>query len=885
MTVSLAPTAVLSAAAAREQRQSAPSNGTTGGNSNDAESQTISLAAFAQASRLPSVASSLHGLLERSGAGDDLVLATVPWLAAALPDSGHVPERQSAFAVQQQQSTTTRSSGSGAGASSDSSASVGGRRLGAAYEYRYDSGSHHHGAPSHGRSASSGSGNGGKGAGLHLLHEHVHSHQHASRASVRTAARVLRAAHLLPATRAVAAAERARARALARSASRRRLAGTDGVNDGSDADASLALVDAAAVPRGARPRAAHKRLLSLLADPFPVFAGEALRFWLDAFNSTDRLAASAAGCALPLTAADIAASAAAAAAGSSSASGAADADLESRFRFRFAASLDRFTLAGIGGLASFRIGRGQRAAWASDARMAPSLAAAMGYIGNATTAVGGLPAECVPAGNGSTASGAASTSLKAAWLHPHDLMIARGYAPLAASALACGRRCVVDFALATAAAMEQMHEAQALALGGDLFDADAHTDDGDAAGGAGDPASDSSASSGRRALSSSESGLRAARRSSSSSNASAATVAAGPDDALQLQEASSTGRRSVRDVGAASARWHDDVDDDAGAGGQPITRIQLSLTRSTMRVHWGGRNDRSSGSAEKDGDDAAAAAAAAAAGAGAARRLLPQSRDWPVWASAWSVSEAAALGQLESQARRMSSRCLAGAAAADAHASDGDGAAPTDGDGGNGDSDSLGSQWDVDTRLVIASDPLQGACHGPSPAAAASTGTGAASSSSTDSGSADAASSVSNTAAQAPAAAAGTLCAPSNALRFAGAVVLFERGGIPLVEKVQRAADAGAVGVIIMDDQAARCSTTAGDGTAQSSGSAATAAAAAGVRGTVPVFTDRCAPGCSQQRGEGWGCRDAAWLWDTADIPAVMVTRAHGQRLLAGMGK
>lgn len=890
MTVSLTPAAVVAAAAAREHREAALANNSTNSTVDAGQALPPSLPTHALLRRLPSVASAVHGLLERSGSGDDLVLATVPWLAAALPDSGHVPERQSAFAVQPQQQQTASAGGSAPSSpSAGGSASVGGRRLGTAYEYAYDRDHTAADASSDGKGIGNGNGRAGSSgggrpgaAGLHLLREHVHAQSHTS--SVRTAARVLRASHLLPATQAVVQAGRSRARALARSrsqaqaralAARRRLSSGDGDGnaaaaaeeaEGDAADAAALAAAAVPVPRGSRPRAAHKRLLSLLAEPFPVFAGEALRFWLDAFNSTDRLTASAAGCALPQSAADVAGS------GGSSSSGSDTADAGGavgggRFRFRFATSLDRFTLAGIGGLASFRQGRAQRAAWAADARMAPSLAALTSStssggssgssIVNASAFIGGVPAACVPAG-ASTADFAATS--KAAWLHPHDLMVARGYAPLAAAALACGRRCVADFALATAAAMEQMHEAQAQALvlagalSGGESDADAEADEALAASAA-SPA-------GRRALSSassSEPGLRAPRRSSSSSSS---PDVAGPDDALQSQEASSAGRRSVRDVGTA-AHWHDDANDDAGANGVPVVRIQLSLARSTMRVHWGDRsNSRHSSGGSSIDDDAAASAASGSGG----RRLVSQSRDWPVWVSAWSVSEYAALSGLESRARRMASRRLAAGSRADHHDDDDTGGDNGSSDGYDDDDGAAEGQWDVDTRLVIASDPLQGACHG----APTGSSTGSSAGSPPASTSSSAASAGGAAAASGSSAGAGTLCAPSNSLRFAGAVVLFERGGIPLVEKVQRAADAGAVAVVIVDDAAGRCSMAGASGTG---------------KGTRPLFTDRCAPGCSQQRGEGWGCRDAAWLWDTADIPAVMVTREHGQRLIAGIGK
>jgi hypothetical protein len=126
---------------------------------------------------------------------------------------------------------------------------------------------------------------------------------------------------------------------------------------------------------------------------------------------------------------------------------------------------------------------------------------------------------------------------------------------------------------------------------------------------------------------------------------------------------------------------------------------------------------------------------------------------------------------------------------------------------------------------------------------------------------------------------------PRNALQFAGAAVVFERGGIPLVEKVQRAADAGAVAAVIIDDALLRC----GGGGSADEGAAASAYANAENSGALaatdqPAFSDRCTPGCSDTRGEGWGCRDDAVLWSTADIPAVMMTRRDGLRLLQATG-
>jgi hypothetical protein len=93
---------------------------------------------------------------------------------------------------------------------------------------------------------------------------------------------------------------------------------------------------------------------------------------------------------------------------------------------------------------------------------------------------------------------------------------------------------------------------------------------------------------------------------------------------------------------------------------------------------------------------------------------------------------------------------------------------------------------------------------------------------------------------------------------WAGRVVLFERGPpLSLADKVRAAARAGALGAVIVDDGAARCGTAA-----------------------EPTFTQRCVQGSERARGQGFASEDEEAAWRGARIPALLVTREHGLRLL-----
>lgn len=98
------------------------------------------------------------------------------------------------------------------------------------------------------------------------------------------------------------------------------------------------------------------------------------------------------------------------------------------------------------------------------------------------------------------------------------------------------------------------------------------------------------------------------------------------------------------------------------------------------------------------------------------------------------------------------------------------------------------------------------------------------------------------------------LALPLNTQLFEGKVVVFERGQIPLAEKVRRAQDAHAVGVIIVDDAADRCHGN--------------------------VFSSRCVPGSDLARRQGFGSSDDPGAWAGAIIPAMLVTHETGQQLL-----
>ena len=100
-----------------------------------------------------------------------------------------------------------------------------------------------------------------------------------------------------------------------------------------------------------------------------------------------------------------------------------------------------------------------------------------------------------------------------------------------------------------------------------------------------------------------------------------------------------------------------------------------------------------------------------------------------------------------------------------------------------------------------------------------------------------------------------------NAGEWAGRIVLFERGApTALAEKVRGAGDAGALGVVIMDDAEQRCG---GAG--------------------APVFTQRCVQGSDKvggYAGGGFAASDAPEAWEAARLPTLLITRADGLRLL-----
>jgi hypothetical protein len=103
---------------------------------------------------------------------------------------------------------------------------------------------------------------------------------------------------------------------------------------------------------------------------------------------------------------------------------------------------------------------------------------------------------------------------------------------------------------------------------------------------------------------------------------------------------------------------------------------------------------------------------------------------------------------------------------------------------------------------------------------------------------------------------AGRHCYIANEDEFAGKIVVFERGKIPLVKKVQMAAAEGAKGVIIIDDEHDRC--------------------------RRHTFTQACVAGSDHKEG-GFSIRDSPALWSEAKIPALLIGRAEGLELLVRM--
>lgn len=92
-----------------------------------------------------------------------------------------------------------------------------------------------------------------------------------------------------------------------------------------------------------------------------------------------------------------------------------------------------------------------------------------------------------------------------------------------------------------------------------------------------------------------------------------------------------------------------------------------------------------------------------------------------------------------------------------------------------------------------------------------------------------------------------------NADRFRDRIVIFSRGSIPLAYKVRVAASHGALAAIIID---------------------------LGDRCADEEFGQACVRGAAKQAGEGWGATDPKRIWQGAEIPAIIVGRDAGQKLL-----
>jgi hypothetical protein len=99
--------------------------------------------------------------------------------------------------------------------------------------------------------------------------------------------------------------------------------------------------------------------------------------------------------------------------------------------------------------------------------------------------------------------------------------------------------------------------------------------------------------------------------------------------------------------------------------------------------------------------------------------------------------------------------------------------------------------------------------------------------------------------------------------------VLLERGQpLSLADKVRTAAAAGALGCIIFDDAKERC----GGGGEQGSSSSSPAS-----------FSQSCVQGSDKSHSglaSGFAASDAKALWEGARIPALLITRSDGLKLL-----
>lgn len=98
-----------------------------------------------------------------------------------------------------------------------------------------------------------------------------------------------------------------------------------------------------------------------------------------------------------------------------------------------------------------------------------------------------------------------------------------------------------------------------------------------------------------------------------------------------------------------------------------------------------------------------------------------------------------------------------------------------------------------------------------------------------------------------------------NDAAWAGRVVVFERGPpVSLADKVAAAAAAGALGAIIVDDESARCGTP-----------------------LAPAFSQQCVQGSDRGAGGGFAAADEARAWKNARLPALLITRGDGEKLLS----
>lgn len=98
---------------------------------------------------------------------------------------------------------------------------------------------------------------------------------------------------------------------------------------------------------------------------------------------------------------------------------------------------------------------------------------------------------------------------------------------------------------------------------------------------------------------------------------------------------------------------------------------------------------------------------------------------------------------------------------------------------------------------------------------------------------------------------------PLNPHAFRDRIVVFLRGFAPLATKIARAAEAGAVGVIIIDHQG-QCDNE--------------------------QFTQNCVLGADKRRKERFAAEDPPGPWERARIPALLVSRYSGVEILRLMG-